>query len=252
MSHFTNKFFLQLKSALTFYTIFPVKDSFEISDQSLKNIHSFLPIIGVLISITTYCFYLSVNSVFPNSIGLLFLIFLPTMLTRAFHEDGLADFTDGIFGGFHKEKRLSIMKDSNIGVFGVIALIFYYFFIYHFYEILVLQNKAHIGLFCCHAISRIYCLIPTLRIPYVRISKKILSNNKMELNNIFWVSSFLILILVFLWIPLYSCTLIGILLILYYIIFEKLLIKSIEGYTGDCLGALQKTCELIILMVLTI
>lgn len=40
----------------------------------------------------------------------------------AFHEDGLADSADGLFGGQTAERRLEIMKDSRIGSFGATAL----------------------------------------------------------------------------------------------------------------------------------
>lgn len=43
--------------------------------------------------------------------------------TGALHEDGLADSVDGLWGGWTKERRLEIMKDSRIGAYGVIALV---------------------------------------------------------------------------------------------------------------------------------
>ncbi|MEI5664436.1 adenosylcobinamide-GDP ribazoletransferase [Bosea sp. CCNWLW174] len=42
--------------------------------------------------------------------------------TGAFHEDGLADSADGLFGGHTPERRLEIMKDSCVGTFGALAL----------------------------------------------------------------------------------------------------------------------------------
>ena len=45
------------------------------------------------------------------------------LLTGAMHEDGLADTADGFWGGFDKARRLEIMKDSQIGTYGVLALI---------------------------------------------------------------------------------------------------------------------------------
>ena len=44
------------------------------------------------------------------------------LATGALHEDGLADTADGLFGGWTKERRLEIMKDSRIGSYGVLAL----------------------------------------------------------------------------------------------------------------------------------
>lgn len=46
------------------------------------------------------------------------------MLTGAMHEDGLADMADGLWGGMTRERRLEIMKDSRIGSYGVLALVF--------------------------------------------------------------------------------------------------------------------------------
>ncbi|MGO4915728.1 adenosylcobinamide-GDP ribazoletransferase [Pseudogemmobacter sp. W21_MBD1_M6] len=45
------------------------------------------------------------------------------IVTGAMHEDGLADSADGLWGGWDKERRLAIMKDSHIGTYGVLALV---------------------------------------------------------------------------------------------------------------------------------
>ena len=45
------------------------------------------------------------------------------VLTGALHEDGLADFADGIWGGQTPDRRLEIMKDSRIGSYGALALV---------------------------------------------------------------------------------------------------------------------------------
>lgn len=44
------------------------------------------------------------------------------VVTGALHEDGLADVADGFWGGFDRDRRLEIMRDSRIGSYGVIAL----------------------------------------------------------------------------------------------------------------------------------
>lgn len=45
------------------------------------------------------------------------------IVTGAMHEDGLADTFDGLWGGWSRERRLIIMKDSAIGTYGVLALV---------------------------------------------------------------------------------------------------------------------------------
>jgi adenosylcobinamide-GDP ribazoletransferase len=46
-----------------------------------------------------------------------------TALTGALHEDGLADTVDGLWGGADPARRLAIMRDSRIGVYGALALV---------------------------------------------------------------------------------------------------------------------------------
>lgn len=45
------------------------------------------------------------------------------ILSGAMHEDGLADVADGFWGGWERSRRLEIMKDSQIGTYGVMALV---------------------------------------------------------------------------------------------------------------------------------
>ena len=45
------------------------------------------------------------------------------VVTGAFHEDGLADTADGLFGGHDRARRLEIMRDSRVGTYGVVALV---------------------------------------------------------------------------------------------------------------------------------
>jgi len=44
-------------------------------------------------------------------------------LTRGLHLDGLADWADSVGGLLDRERRLTIMKDTSLGAFGVLALI---------------------------------------------------------------------------------------------------------------------------------
>ena len=55
------------------------------------------------------------------AIGLL-VVGTTAWVTGAMHYDGLADSLDGLWGGWSPKQRLDIMKDSHIGVYGVVGL----------------------------------------------------------------------------------------------------------------------------------
>jgi len=49
---------------------------------------------------------------------------LGVILTGGLHEDGLADCADGFWGGHTRARRLEILKDSRVGSYGVLAMVF--------------------------------------------------------------------------------------------------------------------------------
>ncbi len=82
------------------------------------------PLIGLLLAglagfVATTCQAIGIAYEISTLLALLTLI----ILTGAMHEDGLADMTDGFWGGHDRARRLAIMRDSRIGAYGVIALI---------------------------------------------------------------------------------------------------------------------------------
>ncbi|MEG1209565.1 MAG: adenosylcobinamide-GDP ribazoletransferase [Leclercia sp.] len=63
------------------------------------------------------------------------------LLTGGFHLDGLADTCDGIFSARSRERMLEIMKDSRLGTFGGLALVFAILI-----KILAVVSLAHLPL----------------------------------------------------------------------------------------------------------
>lgn len=59
----------------------------------------------------------------PVGLAAALVLAVGTLATGALHEDGLADTADGLFGGWTRERRLEIMKDSHIGSYGTLALL---------------------------------------------------------------------------------------------------------------------------------
>lgn len=84
------------------------------------------PAAGGLLGLIVYVCTAAVGSVlhgrWPEASAFLAIV-IGIYLTRGFHLDGLSDWADG-YGAYSNRKRiLEIMKDSRVGVFGVLALI---------------------------------------------------------------------------------------------------------------------------------
>lgn len=76
--------------------------------------------IGVVAALAFFLAQLLGLGDFPAA---LLSIFAGIALTGALHEDGLADTADGFFGGRDRESKLTIMRDSRHGTFGVLAIV---------------------------------------------------------------------------------------------------------------------------------
>ncbi len=67
--------------------------------------------------------WLALSLGLPAMIAAGLILTVQIFLTGAMHEDGLADVADGFWGGFTRERRLEIMKDSRFCAYGVLALV---------------------------------------------------------------------------------------------------------------------------------
>ncbi len=83
------------------------------------------PVVGLIVgALACVVGWVAMALTLPAIVSAVVVIAVLVMTTGAMHEDGLADTVDGLWGGFDRERRLEIMKDSHIGTYGVLALIF--------------------------------------------------------------------------------------------------------------------------------
>lgn len=109
-----------LASAVRTLTILPFPG--RESESPATTLYWFVPI-GAFLGFVLYGVALVCQPLDAPLLSGSLIIGLLAYLTRAFHLDGLCDMFDGFGGGWTKEAKLEIMKDSHVGVFGVIALI---------------------------------------------------------------------------------------------------------------------------------
>ena len=109
--------------AVQFLTRIPVRLS-DVREDELGRASAYFPLIGTAIGAVAAVIFWAVHHVLPASTSIILILVFMTIITNALHEDGLADALDGFGGGWTKDKALSIMKDSRIGSFGALGLIF--------------------------------------------------------------------------------------------------------------------------------
>ena len=82
------------------------------------------PIVGCIVGGIIAASYIILSLLLlPSFAAAILAITAGLFSTGAIHEDGLADCADGFGGGENREKKLAIMRDSNIGSYGTLSLI---------------------------------------------------------------------------------------------------------------------------------
>jgi adenosylcobinamide-GDP ribazoletransferase len=126
MSAFRDAWRDELVAALTFLTRLPLgRARADGPLPSLADSSWAFPIAGLAIgAVGGIAYAVARGLALPALAAALIAVATTALVTGALHEDGLADTADGFGGGATREAKLDIMRDSRIGTFGVLALIF--------------------------------------------------------------------------------------------------------------------------------
>lgn len=116
-------FFASWIITFSFFTILPLP-ALEWTERRLRHIPLLMPFVGLFIGGCGYLLYLLLQttalSILTQAI-IMSLIYL--VLSGGLHMDGLMDMADAFFSRAGREKKLEIMKDSQVGAFGVMAFV---------------------------------------------------------------------------------------------------------------------------------
>lgn len=189
----------------------------------------------------------------PYPIAVLLAIVVRLLVTGTLHEDGLADFLDGFGGGgSNRERILAIMKDSHIGTYGVIGLIFY--------ELLLAAallsmtpELAALTILAADPYSKMVTSQLITMMPYARSEEE--AKNKTVYRKISWQAGVglaiqgLLPMAAYIWYTGMRWDLIIFIpaLVMYFL--YLLIWRKIHGYTGDCCGAVCLLVELTVYLV---
>ncbi len=113
-----------LARAVAFLTRLPVTAASAHSGDLARASRAF-PLVGAAVGAAAGgVLWLAAQTGLPPLACALLALGAAALVTGALHEDGLADVADGLGGGRDREAKLRIMRDSRIGAFGVLALLF--------------------------------------------------------------------------------------------------------------------------------
>lgn len=172
------------------------------------------------------------------------------LLTGGLHEDGLADTADGFGGGQSRERKLAIMRDSRIGTYGVLALIFSVVLRLGLLSMIatsemtwwqIIVSLALVGWISRAALVAMMYQLPQQRSDGLAHSAGAVTHD--EARNTMLAALFVVL--AGFWLvagPLVGVVTLALVLIAYGFVY-LLATRQIGGYTGDVLGALQQVSE---------
>lgn len=233
-----------LFAAIVFFTKLPLWKIREIPSGEFRHIVSRWSLCGWLTGGTMALTFVIFSHLTTISVAIVAAMAARLLLTGALHEDGLADFFDGFGGGHDRESVLRIMKDSHIGSYGVLGLIMYYMLSYTVLSSLPAEHIA-VLLLCADCFSKAVSSFIITVLPYARKeqdSKAGVVYERLTLGEA--AISFTGGALPLLMLPWkgYFAALAAPVLV--FLLLYGIMKRRINGYTGDCCGAMFLLTEL--------
>ncbi len=108
-----------LRMAISFLTVLPVAPGGSV--VSMASARAYFPLVGLGLGGILAGLDLAAREVLPPMVVGTLLVIALVVLTRAIHIEGFLDACDGLFGGFTRERRLEILRDSHVGAFAVVG-----------------------------------------------------------------------------------------------------------------------------------
>lgn len=111
--------------AFQFLTVFRFSENLNENEADLAASVGYYPLVGLVLGGLLAVIFALFGHIFsPGVMGILLVLAL-ALFTHGLHLDGLADTADGLFSHRDQARKLAIMKDSSVGVFGAAALVLF-------------------------------------------------------------------------------------------------------------------------------
>ncbi|MCI0351467.1 MAG: adenosylcobinamide-GDP ribazoletransferase [Acidobacteriales bacterium] len=222
-------------------TRLPVPRDSASSQEQLGKAAAFFPLVGVIVGCGAALVFVLLQCVLPLSASVLGAIILAAFITNGLHEDGLADVFDAFGGGWTKERILEIMRDSRIGTYGVLALIFLVLGKLNFLSSLP-QGQIWRWLIVGHTAARWTILPLSAWLPFARAEGqgKLVAKQVGALEIVLGTGTLLLVLLLLSWQAALAAFLVTALVALLSGLYFR---TRLQGLTGDCLGAANQLTE---------
>ena len=118
------RWLLQIRLAAAFLTILPVAPARTESAADVAASFGWFPLVGFILGLALCALDWILKPLFGDAMRAVWIVMILAAITGALHLDGLADTGDALAAGTDRAGVLDILRDSRIGTFGAIALIF--------------------------------------------------------------------------------------------------------------------------------
>lgn len=241
-------------TALQFFTRLPVPRWVGYQPEWLQQSSRYFPLVGVVVAGICAALHMVASWLLPPHMAVLLAIAAGIYVTGAFHEDGFADMCDGFGGGLTRERVLEIMRDSRVGAYGAIGIVC----------LLAIKATALVSLppelvaaafLIAHPLSRLAAVSLIWSMDYARDEGKSKPMAQAMSNREFTIAAICALL------PAVACGLLGVIdwsaLVLAVLaatasawFLGRKCQRRLQGYTGDCLGAVQQLAEVAIYLAI--
>ena len=107
-----------LRLAIGFLTVLPLAPG---GAAQMGPARAYFPLIGLALGAILALLDFAARQALPPQVVGALLVAALLVLTRAIHTEGFLDTCDGLFGGYSREKRLEILRDTHVGAFAVVG-----------------------------------------------------------------------------------------------------------------------------------
>lgn len=235
--------------ALQFLTRLPLPKMAVIEDHERGNSLLWYPIVGLLMGgLLVFCAWILVDVSSLTSAALLLAAWVA--LTGALHLDGLADSADAWMGGLgSRERSLAIMQDPHCGTGAVVVLVLVLLLKFAALENILAAGDLNL-LWIAPVLGRLAVPLLFLTTPYVRPGGLGDALSRHLPRRAAWV----VMVITTAFVA--GQSEVGILVVLVaaltFFLLRAMMLRRIQGTTGDTAGAMVELVEMVVLITIAV